>query len=461
MDDNHENMLFRNIDNLPAVKKCPSTTDRDSYLQLLFSLDKSNYAPITAFNNAVLLSYYYPTFEYVYSPPSEETFQEMSKSKTDWSAQVFDSKHLPESIENLTAFYQYFIEFSEQNINTETDLMTVLTNNMDRNYDPYMTYEVIDNKNPNQFLTAHAEDSFGDWTLMRYDLVNRSIWTHQNSGFFRPPGWCMFVGHPLYSSLQYADNSVIVLLDDAEIQNVFAKHVAVEKNLPNDFKVGMKLEVLDPFDYCMRIGTVEHILRFGFMQIKLEYGEKTLVFHITSAHIYPAFFCELNDLPIPMANGKEFSWKEYKLQPNESIAPVKLFPPKSYANHFKAKMIVETFNMRGHGVFSAAIVLRTVGRILHLSYLSQNTKVGLYVDVHSPHIMPIGFTNLLQEQHNFVHFDVIPLGKCLCSFDNLYLMLTFCFTDIIKLNFNNAIQNIKVSKKNSSEVKLPCDETKD
>lgn len=293
-------------------------------------------------------------------------------------------------------------------------------------YDPYMTYEVIDKADPSQYMTARVRGTFGDWALLRYDLKEESIWSHPRSGFWRHPGWCQIVGHPIFTTRPYSLNCLLEFSRDPEIRALYVNQLVLESDcLETDFKVGMKLEVLDPFDHCMRVGTVATVLRFGFLTIRFDHDTKVLTFHCSSPYLYPATFSELNGLPITI-RGKgnvvsNFTWRGYKIRPGESFAPSSLFPSKAFDSLFKEKMILETFNLRGHGVVSLVIVMRVIGRILQLDFLSHTTKTGFYVDACSPNLLPIGYTNMLQNKHEYLRFDNVPLSKL-----NLCIGLYIC-----------------------------------
>lgn len=283
-------------------------------------------------------------------------------------------------------------------------------------YDPYMTYEVLDKADTSQYMTARVRGSFGDWVLLRYDLKEESIWTHPRSGFFRQPGWCQIVGHALWSTRTYALNSLIEFSRDPEIRALYVNQLVLEGDcLDTPFKPGMKLEVLDPFDHCMRVATVAFVLRYGFLMIRLDHDSKLLAFHCTSPYLYPATFSELNGIPITI-RGKNnivthFTWRNYRQRPGETFAPSSYFASKVFDSRFKEKMILETFNLRGHGVVSLVIVMRVIGRILQLDYISHSTKTGFYVDACSPNLLPIGYTNMLQNKHEYIRFDNVPIGK--------------------------------------------------
>ena len=90
--------------------------------------------------------------------------------------------------------------------------------------------------------------------------------------------------------------------------------------------------------------------------------------------------------------------------------PANVFPQKKNVCNFKEGMIIETFNLRAHGVVSYAIVLRVVGRILLIDFIHHSSSNGLLVDCESPCLYPVGFYAILHQRDKNIRFDHLPVG---------------------------------------------------
>ncbi len=324
-------------------------------------------------------------------------------------------------------------------------------------YDPLVTYEVVDKSDPRQWLTAHPGGGFGEWRAFHYDLDcrRRYRWEHPRTGFVRASGWCQVVGQPLLAPRSYALNCLIEFFRDPATREEYARSMAVapvdEPLEPppgqgRGWAVGMKLEVLDPGDHAFRVGTVVAVLRYGYLQIKLDRDMKTLTFHFTSPHLYPATFCELNGVPLyefpptrMMAVEEQlFTWRGYPMRPGESFAPLGLFQlRRPVESRLQVRQVMECFNMRGHAIASMLIVLRIVGRLLMVDYVTCPSGIGFWVDADSPCLLPVGYTNMLQERDYTVRYDNVPVGKCFAVVCCVLAVLTFLLLLLLLLHHHH------------------------
>lgn len=292
------------------------------------------------------------------------------------------------------------------------DLYNMFTKETMNDYENSVTFEVIDKSCPDQFLTGKVRSTFGDWVYVKYDLSDEGIWVHPVQGFFRPPAWCQLVGHPIRTTSHYVTSSVYDFTRDTSVQKLFSKHLLMESpDIDNKFEIGMKLEVLDPFDHLMRIGTVENILRYGFIMIKFDHDDKTLCYHITSSHLYPPGFSDLNGILIHDADFNQFHWSKYKMLKNESLAPSHVLPKLVFDCNLKEGMIVETFNLRGHGVISYAIILRVIGRLVLIDFIHHSFDHGLLVDCDSPCLFPVGHSQMISRKDRYIKYDWLTIEE--------------------------------------------------
>lgn len=130
------------------------------------------------------------------------------------------------------------------------------------------------------------------------------------------------------------------------------------------FKVGMKLETIDPLNLStICVATIMRVLRNDYLMIGIdgmmeESGADWFCYHSTSPTIFPAGFCELNDIALTPPKGRQattrfeftisciygrpisdvflciffetgyvgkFNWFEYLKKSKSMAAPVQLF----------------------------------------------------------------------------------------------------------------------------------------
>lgn len=137
---------------------------------------------------------------------------------------------------------ELFKQLEEALLNSTTlseDVFSSFQKEMLNDYDRLMTYEVLDKTCPSQFITGRVRSTYGDWVLIKYDLIEDFLWVHPLQGYFRPPGWCQLVGHPIKTTQSYATNSLLEFSRDTDIQALFSKHLLLESNeVSNRFRIG-------------------------------------------------------------------------------------------------------------------------------------------------------------------------------------------------------------------------------
>lgn len=166
---------------------------------------------------------------------------------------------------------------------------------------------------------------------------------------------------------------------------------------PNPFKVGMKLEVIDPDDqskFC--VATVEEKVAY---RIKLHFDGYTNRFdfwvNADSQNIFYAGFCQATNRVLqtpPKWSNKKFDWSEYLDYTNSIGAPRNMFTRlKSSAageNPFEIGMKLES--MRDGKLYAASIIDVLENRVL-ISHDNHEEIPCIWLDIHSPYLHPCNY----------------------------------------------------------------------
>jgi hypothetical protein len=95
----------------------------------------------------------------------------------------------------------------------------------------------------------------------------------------------------------------------------------------------MKLEAVDPQNLSVIcVATVAKVLKDDYLLIKIDgvsekEGSDVFCYHRTSPAIFPAGFCQQNNIPLqpPYNYQGEFKWEKYLEETNSEFAPAELF----------------------------------------------------------------------------------------------------------------------------------------
>lgn len=176
---------------------------------------------------------------------------------------------------------------------------------------------------------------------------------------------------------------------------------------PNPFKVGMKLEAIDPHNHKnICVCTVEEKLGF---RIKLHFDGYPSSFdfwaNADSPNILPAGFCHSTNrvLRTPQKwTNKKFDWSEYLDYCNSIGAPRALFPRLArpcVENPFEVGMKLET--MRDGKIYAASIIDVMEDRVL-ISYDGHEELGCIWMDVLSPHLHPCNYHRSCEDPESFI-----------------------------------------------------------
>lgn len=195
-----------------------------------------------------------------------------------------------------------------------------------------MNLEVVDKNRISQVKVAIVHKIVGKRLHVRYyDSTpdDNGFWCHEDSPLIHPVGWARKVGHTLDAPLDYLEriNEGLWDEDDAN-ENLFLLSQTGNKNLDtiSGFCEGMKLEAIDPLNLSsICVATVMEVLRCGYIMIRIdsydadETGADWFCYHTSSACIFPAGFCQINNIPLTPPKGysaEVFDWEGYLRETN-------------------------------------------------------------------------------------------------------------------------------------------------
>lgn len=177
----------------------------------------------------------------------------------------------------------------------------------------------------------------------------------------------------------------------------------------NPFKVGMKLEAIDPENqkiFC--VCTVEEKLGY---RIKLHFDGYPNCYdfweNADSPNIFPSGFCHSTNRSLqtpPKWSSKKFDWSEYLDHTNSIGAQRSLFP-HILANKFNTNdsfeigMKLET--MRDGKIYAASIIDKIGDRIL-ISLDGHEELPCAWMDIHSPYLHPCNFHRTVDDPECFI-----------------------------------------------------------
>lgn len=176
---------------------------------------------------------------------------------------------------------------------------------------------------------------------------------------------------------------------------------------PNPFKVGMKLEAIDPANqklFC--VSTVEEKLGY---RIKLHFDGYPAAYdfwvNADSANIFPAGFCHSTNRVLqtpPKWSSKKFDWSEYLDYTNSIGASRALFPKLNSTfetNPFKVGMKLET---TCDGKMYAASIIDVLDDRVLVSHDGHEEIDCVWLNVYSPYLHPINYHNTIADPECFI-----------------------------------------------------------
>ncbi|KAJ7987822.1 hypothetical protein DPEC_G00330500 [Dallia pectoralis] len=264
-----------------------------------------------------------------------------------------------------------------------------------------MRVEVVDKTHLCRTRVAMVEQVIGGRLRLVYeDSTDDSddFWCHMYSPLIHFIGWSRSIGH------RFKRSDVSSKIDgqmDAPAQ-MFTKVKDVDQS-GEWYKDGMKLEAIDPLNLsAICVATVRKVLADGYLMIGIDGSEAAdgsdwFCYHATSPSIFPAGFCEINNIELTPPRGYTklpFKWFDYLRGMASIAAPVKLFN-KEVPNHgFRQGMKLEAVDLMEPRLVCVATVTRVVHRLLRIHFDGWEDEYDQWVDCRSPDLYPVGWCQL-------------------------------------------------------------------
>ncbi|XP_032443803.1 MBT domain-containing protein 1-like isoform X3 [Xiphophorus hellerii] len=264
-----------------------------------------------------------------------------------------------------------------------------------------MRVEVVDKTHLCRTRVALVEQVIGGRLRLIYEECDDGtddFWCHMYSPLIHSIGWSRSIGHRFKRSdgMRKLDGQM-----DAPGQ-LFAKVKEVDQT-GLWFQDGMKLEAIDPLNLsAICVATVRKVLADGYLMIGIDGSEAAdgsdwFCYHSTSPSIFPAGFCEINNIELTPPRGYAglpFRWFEYLKESKSVAAPVNLFN-KEVPNHgFRPGMKLEAVDLMEPRLVCVATVTRIVHRLLRIHFDGWEDEYDQWVDCESPDLYPVGWCQL-------------------------------------------------------------------
>ncbi|XP_039682165.1 MBT domain-containing protein 1-like isoform X3 [Perca fluviatilis] len=264
-----------------------------------------------------------------------------------------------------------------------------------------MRVEVVDKTHLCRTRVALVEQVIGGRLRLVYeecDDGSDDFWCHMYSPLIHSIGWSRSIGHRFKRS----DVSKKLSAQTDAPGQLFAKVKEVDQS-GSWFEDGMKLEAIDPLNLsAICTATVRKVLADGYLMIGIDGSEAAdgsdwFCYHSTSPSIFPAGFCEINDIELTPPRGYSslpFRWFEY-LKENRSVAaPVNLFNKDVPDHGFRPGMKLEAVDLMEPRLVCVATVTRIVHRLLRIHFDGWEDEYDQWVDCESPDLYPVGWCQL-------------------------------------------------------------------
>ncbi|ELW64442.1 Lethal(3)malignant brain tumor-like protein 2 [Tupaia chinensis] len=259
-----------------------------------------------------------------------------------------------------------------------------------------MRLEVVDKSQVSRTRMAVVDTVIGGRLRLLYEDGDSDddFWCHMWSPLIHPVGWSRRVGHGIKMSERRSDMAhhptFRKVYCDA-VPYLFKKVRAVYTE-GGWFEEGMKLEAIDPLNLgnicvatickwciqCEGLCLPLQVLLDGYLMLSVDGGPSTdgsdwFCYHASSHAIFPATFCQKNDIELTPPKGYEaqtFTWEAYLEKTKSKAAPSRLFNMDCPNHGFKVGMKLEAVDLMEPRLICVATVKRVVHRLLSLGFPS-------------------------------------------------------------------------------------------
>ncbi|KAH8392248.1 hypothetical protein KR215_003887 [Drosophila sulfurigaster] len=278
-----------------------------------------------------------------------------------------------------------------------------------------LNLECVDKDRISQVRLATVTKIVGKRLFLRYFDSDDGFWCHEDSPIIHPVGWATTVGHNLAAPQDYLERMLAgreamieVHEDDATIE-LFKMNFTFDEyyldGKTNGFLEGMKIEAVDPLNLSSICpATVMAVLKFGYMMIRIDSyqpdasGSDWFCYHEKSPCIFPAGFCDSNNITVTPPNSYEnriFTWEAYLRDTGAVAAGQHLFHRMVPDHGFEAGMSLECADLMDPRLVCVATVARVVGRLLKVHFDGWTDEYDQWLDCESADIYPVGWCVLV------------------------------------------------------------------
>ncbi|KAG8436392.1 hypothetical protein GDO86_007480 [Hymenochirus boettgeri] len=273
-----------------------------------------------------------------------------------------------------------------------------------------MHLEAVDKLKVSQMRCAVVDTVIGGRLRILYeDGENHDdFWCHMTSPLIHPVGWAHKVGHNIITpELKGSKMSNHPSFRKGHSEPQHFKQMRVAYPEGSWFEEGMKLEAIDPLNLGnICVATVCKILLDGYLMVGFDSspsadGSPWFCYHASSTSIFPARFCNKNDIELTLPTGytkETFSWDTYLEKTNSIAAPIRLFNNDCPNHGFKVGMKLEAVDLMEPRLICVATVSRVVRRLLCIHFDGWDDEYDQWVDCDSPDIYPVGWCELVGYQ---------------------------------------------------------------
>ncbi|RXG51953.1 Polycomb protein Sfmbt [Armadillidium vulgare] len=242
-----------------------------------------------------------------------------------------------------------------------TNFRTKVNESLKSRFRPGLNLEVVDKNRIAQMRVASVTKVIGKRIHLRYHGAppdDNGFWCHEDAPIIHPVGWSREVGHEIVASQSYHEKCMEVAYDpDDATSDLFIdpnRSGYLGSTSDQTFSEGMKLEAIDPLNLStICVATVMKVLSHNYLMIRIDSYDNDntcsdwFCYHSSSTSIFPAGFCEMNDIRLTPPRGYEgqFSWFSYLTKTQAVAAPPVLFTREIPNHGFKLGMSIEATDL--------------------------------------------------------------------------------------------------------------------
>ncbi|XP_070552732.1 MBT domain-containing protein 1-like [Ptychodera flava] len=321
-----------------------------------------------------------------------------------WCATIGKPLLPPKSISNRRNNWRSFLVNSLTGAKTlPSDFQEKVVESMNFKLKTGMKLEVVDKMRVSRMRVAIVDDVVGGRMQLQYiSSSEEDFWCHINSPLIHPCGWSAFVGHEINASEEYKMRSFTIAKTKIVGEEEASWELFFCGNDPpkgQGFTVGMKLEAIDPLNLAsICVATVMKVLKNNYLMIGIDGsmavdGSDWFCYHASSPCVFPAGFCELNNIELTPPRGYKikFKWLDYLIATKSQAAPVKLFNRKIPKHGFKVGQKLEAVDLMEPHLVCVGTVTKVVGRLLRIHFDGWDKIYDQWIDCESPDLYPVGW----------------------------------------------------------------------